>query len=112
MASVTYDPSVGPVMMVAGGGVEAEMWNDSTMLAAPFTRPEIARALDRLTTSKKIAGWRGRPAGDRSALLDQLEALAAFALSAKPEEIEINPILVGQSGAVAVDAVLKLADET
>ena len=112
MASVTYDPSVGPVMMIAGGGVEAEMWNDSTMLAAPFTRPEIARALDRLTTSKKIAGWRGRPAGDRSALLDQLEALAAFALSAKPEEIEINPILVGQSGAVAVDAVLKLADET
>lgn len=109
MASVTYDPSVGPVMMIAGGGIEAEMWNDSTMLTAPFTRSEIGRALDRLTTSKKIAGWRGRPAGDREALLDQLEALAGFALSANPEEIEINPILVGQSGAVAVDAVLKLA---
>lgn len=110
MASVTYDPSVGPVMMIAGGGVEAEMWNDSTMLAAPFTRPEIDRALDRLTTAKKIAGWRGRPAGDREALLDQLEALAAFALDANPEEIEINPILVGQTGAVAVDAVLKLSE--
>ena len=111
MASVTYDPSVGPVMMIAGGGIEAEMWNDSTMLAAPFTRSEIARALNRLTTAKKIAGWRGRPAGDRDALLDQLEALAAFALSSKAEEIEINPILVGQSGAVAVDAVLKLAEQ-
>ncbi len=110
MASVTYDPSVGPVMMIAGGGIEAEMWNDSTMLAAPFTRPEITRALDRLTVSKRLNGWRGRPAADTTALIDMLENLARFALESAAEEIEINPILVGQSGAVAVDAVLKLAE--
>jgi acyl-CoA synthetase (NDP forming) len=110
MASVTHDPSVGPVMMIAGGGVEAELWNDSTLLAAPFERAEIARALDRLKVSERLKGWRGRPAGDREALLDALEALAAFALAEGAEEIEVNPILVGRKGALAVDAVLKLAE--
>lgn len=108
MASVTFDPAIGPVMMIAGGGVEAELWNDSTLLAAPFTRPTIERALDRLKVSKRIAGWRGAPAGDRGALLSMLDALASFAAQSGAEEIEINPILVGRVGAVAVDAVLKL----
>lgn len=109
MASVTVDPSVGPVMMIAGGGVEAELWNDSILLAAPFQRAEIARALDQLKVSARISGWRGRPAGDREALLDLLEHLARFAQASGAEEIEVNPILVGTSGALAVDAVLKLA---
>ncbi|MEL7013362.1 MAG: acetate--CoA ligase family protein [Pseudomonadota bacterium] len=108
MASVTFDPATGPMMMIAGGGVEAELWNDSTLLAAPFTRPALEHALDYLKVSKRIAGWRGAPAGDRDALLDMLEALASFAAQSGAEEIEINPILVGRTGAVAVDAVLKI----
>ena len=110
MASVTFDPSVGPVMIIAGGGVEAELWGDSTLLAAPFDRVEIARALARLKSSERIKGWRGRPAADREALLDMLERLAIFAIGTGAEEIEVNPILVGESGAWAVDAVLKLAE--
>ncbi|MCW0001753.1 acetate--CoA ligase family protein [Pararhizobium sp. YC-54] len=111
MVSISVDPSVGPVMMLAGGGIEAELWNDSTLIAAPFTRPEIERALERLKVTARIKGWRGRPAGDRVALLDSLEALAQFALANEVEEIEINPILVGRSGAVAVDAVLKISEQ-
>lgn len=108
LASVTIDPSVGPVMMIAGGGVQAELWNDSTLVAAPFSRAEIARGLDRLKVAKLIAGWRGRPEGDREALLDALQALGRFALGEGAEEVEINPILVGTRGVLAVDAVLKL----
>lgn len=111
MASVAYDPSVGPVLMIAGGGVEAELWNDSTLLAAPFVRSEIAQALDRLKVAERLKGWRGRPAGDREALLDMLEALARFAMTEGAEEIEINPILVGRDGALAVDAILKLTQQ-
>lgn len=112
MASVAHDPSVGPVMMIAGGGVEAELWNDSALVAAPFDRSEIARALDRLKVAQRLMGWRGRPAGDREALLDALEALAGFALAEGAEEVEVNPILVGSEGALAADASLKLAART
>ena len=110
MASVTFDAAIGPVMMIAGGGIEAELWNDSTLLAAPFARSEMARALERLKVNQRLKGWRGRPAGDREALLTLLERLADFAMTTGAEEIEINPILVGTHGAWAVDAVLKLAD--
>lgn len=111
MASVTFDPSVGPMLMIAGGGVEAELWNDSTLLAAPFTRGEILRSFERLKAAQRIKGWRGRPAGDMQALLDALENLAGFAHTHLVEEIEINPILVSQKGVLAVDAVLKMAGQ-
>ncbi|MEL6768067.1 MAG: acetate--CoA ligase family protein [Pseudomonadota bacterium] len=108
MASVSHDPSVGPVMLIAGGGTEAELWGDSTLLAAPFTRREIARALDRLKTARLIEGWRGKPPGDREALLDALEALARCAEATGAREIEINPIIVGRQGVLAVDAVMSV----
>lgn len=108
MVSLTRDPSVGPVMMIAGGGVQAELWNDSTFIAAPFSRAEIARGLDRLRTTRLIAGWRGGPVGDRDALLDALEAISFCAMSDGTVEIEVNPILVAEKGVVAVDAVVKI----
>ncbi|MCH2167289.1 MAG: acetate--CoA ligase family protein [Oceanicola sp.] len=106
MASVSHDPSVGPVMLLAGGGVEAELWDDKTLLAAPFTRAEIRSALHRLKTAQRLRGWRGRPAGDEAALLDLLEALAQTALALGCAELEVNPILVSPHGAMAVDAVI------
>ncbi|MCL5777234.1 acetate--CoA ligase family protein [Limibaculum sp. FT325] len=111
MASVSIDPVIGPLMMIAGGGVEAELWGDTTLIAFPVTRPEVERALDRLKVAKRIAGWRGRPAGDRSALVEALMALARFAEAeaGRLAEVEINPILVGREGVLAVDAVMSLA---
>ncbi|MEO0818944.1 MAG: acetate--CoA ligase family protein [Pseudomonadota bacterium] len=108
MASVTRDPAIGPVMMIAGGGVEAELWGDRALLAAPFDRAGIARCFESLRVAQRVAGWRGRPAGDREALLDALEAIARLAGPgpAAATEIEINPIMVGRQGVLAVDAVL------
>ncbi|MEM1382953.1 MAG: acetate--CoA ligase family protein [Pseudomonadota bacterium] len=110
MASVRHDPFVGPVMMIAGGGVEAELWNDHAVIAFPVTEAEVETALDSLKIAAKLVGWRGRPAGDREALVAALMALARFAeaQAGRLEEVEINPILVGQSGVCAVDAVLSL----
>ena len=110
MASVSHDPSVGLVLMIAGGGLEAELWNDSTLLAFPVTCAELERALDRLKVAQRIAGWRSRPAGDRTALVDALLALVGFVerQGGTVQEIEINPLLVGRRGVLAVDAVLKM----
>lgn len=110
LVSVSHDAAIGPVMMIAGGGIEAELWNDSALLAAPFTRVEIERAVDRLKVARKLDGWRGNPAGDRAALLDALEKLAEFAVAHHVHEVEINPIMVGTAGAWVVDAVLRMPD--
>ncbi len=112
LASVRMDPAVGPVMMIAGGGTQAELWNDSQLIAAPFTRDAIEGALDRLKTTRLLEGWRGQPAGDRQGLLDALEALARCADNPDLLEMEINPIMVSPSSVIAVDAVAKLRRPT
>lgn len=112
LAAIRRDPAVGPVLLIGGGGVEAEMWRDTVLLALPVTDAQIDRALDRLVVSKKLAGWRGKPAGDRAALVRTITMLAAFykAHETLVTEIEVNPIIVTPTSAVAVDAVLTMAD--
>ena len=113
MASVTVQPGVGPMMLIAGGGVEAELWNDRALIAFPVTERTIDAALGKLRSSRRIDGYRGAPPGDRPGLVDALMALARFAEAHRDrlEEIEINPILVCRQGVVAVDALLKLQSE-
>ncbi len=107
LASISLDPAVGPVMMIAGGGVQAELWNDSQLIAAPFTRFTIAQALSRLKIARLLDGWRGQPAADRHALLDALLNLAHCAERHGLQQVEINPLFVGQRGITVVDAVIQ-----
>ena len=112
LAAVRRDPVVGPVLLVGGGGTDAEMWRDTVLVAFPVSEAEINRALDRLVISKKLNGWRGKPAGDRAALIQTILGLAAYyeAHETSVTEIEVNPIIVTQDRAVAVDAVLTMVD--
>ena len=61
--------------------------------------------VDGLKLSKLLAGYRGRPAADRAALEKTVLALGRFFLDhrAKIADIEINPLMVRENGAVAVD---------
>jgi acyl-CoA synthetase (NDP forming) len=56
-----------------------------------------------------LEGWRGAPAADLHALLDAVGAVAAYA-QATPAlvELDVNPLIAGPHGAVAVDALIRL----
>lgn len=100
-----WDPRLGPIALVGAGGLYAEVLRDTAVALAPVD-PELAR---RLITSLRIAplltGARGRPALDLDAAARGLSALSHVA-AAHPElaELEINPLLVLSSGALALDA--------
>ena len=62
-----------------------------------------------------LTGYRGRPPGDVEALLDAFQAILAYAAAHADRllELDVNPLLVlplGQ-GVLAVDALIRLADE-
>jgi succinyl-CoA synthetase beta subunit len=63
--------------------------------------------IDALKLNRLLAGFRGRPPADRPALEAAAAALAQFYLDhrSRIDEIEINPLMVRESGqgAVAVD---------
>ncbi|MDM8350393.1 acetate--CoA ligase family protein [Pseudomonas sp. sp1636] len=107
------DPQFGPMVMVGSGGIYIEILKDRCFSLAPFDQPEALRMLDSLKTRPLLDGVRGQPAADLEQLsrtLAQFSRLAA-ALADVIAEIDINPLIVGANGCIAVDALI-IARET
>ena len=105
------DRDVGPLVMVAAGGVLTEIARDRSLQMAPV---DFAMARDMIAEVRgliPLSGYRGRPKGDLDALAQAIVALSRLADDPTIAEAEINPLIVrlaGQ-GVVAVDALVKLA---
>jgi acyl-CoA synthetase (NDP forming) len=111
LAGYRVDPDVGPLVMVAAGGVFTEIYRDRSLRLAPV---DLATAREMIAELRglPLAGYRGKPKGDLDALARAIVALSQLAVmdEANVSEAEINPLIVrlaGQ-GVVAVDALVKL----
>ena len=104
------DPVYGVSLTLGMGGVTAEVLADTVTLILPATEVEILAALRGLRLWPLLEGYRGGPRADMGAVAAMAVQLGALMLADDSlEEIEINPILVRQSGAVAVDALIRKA---
>ncbi len=108
LVGVRCDLQFGLTMTLASGGVLVELLGDSATILLPANTHEINAALDRLKVGRIIDGYRGRPGGDRKALIEDLRRLAELAVNRQDQiaEIEINPLFVLANGICAVDAVI------
>lgn len=79
----------------------------------PVSREEVGAALDSLKIAPLLRGYRGRPAADRNAIIDDVMAISAFALAHadRLEELDINPLMVTPQGAFAADALIRIREE-
>ena len=106
------DPDVGPLVMVAAGGVMAEIHRDRSLRLAPVDLAEARAMIGEVQAFKTLAGYRGRPAGDLAALAAAVVALSRLATIDDPAvaEAEINPLIVRREGegVAAVDALVRL----
>jgi hypothetical protein len=101
------DPVYGATLTLGFGGVTAEVLADTVTLVLPVTAEEVAAALHRLRLWPLLEGYRGRPRADVAAAVAAVMALqAGFIAHPSLEEIEINPLILRENGAVAVDAVI------
>ena len=104
------DPVYGVSMTIGMGGVAAELLADTVTLICPVTDAQVLDAMQQLRLWPLLDGYRGRPCADVAAVAAIAVKLAGM-MQADPsfEEIEINPILVRETGAVAVDALIRKA---
>ena len=110
------DPQFGPMIMVGLGGVFVEIFADVTFRVCPVTRGEAEAMLDELKGKPLLYGARGKKAVDTEALIDVLLKIGGVgglleAFGSEIAELDINPIIVSSSGAVAVDARFILSGE-
>ncbi len=111
---VRRDPVFGVVVMVGSGGIFVEVLKDVAFRRAPFSEDEALRMLAELRMEGLLDGVRGRPAVDRPAVARMLSRLSHWADRMAPQlsELDLNPVLVGPAGPVAVDCVMVLAPST
>jgi acyl-CoA synthetase (NDP forming) len=101
------DPVFGPVVLVGLGGILAEVLDDVAVLLAPVHAVEVEAGLAGLRGSALLRGVRGADAVDVGAIVTLVVALGDL-LVADPTivEIDLNPVIAGLRGAVAVDALV------
>jgi len=99
------DPSFGPVVMLGLGGIYVEVLKDVVFRLAPLCREEARLMTSELRGSPLLHGIRGEPPADLDAIYDALLSMSDL-LTSCPEiaEIDINPFVVFQEGAAAIDA--------
>ena len=110
LVGLRRDPVHGASLTLGWGGGLAELVADTATLVLPVTAEEIDAALAGLKVGALLRGHRGAPAADRAAAVAAILALHDLFL-ARPawEELEVNPLMAGPAGAVAVDVLLREA---
>lgn len=106
------DPDVGPLVMVAAGGVLTELYRDRSVRPAPVTPEQAREMIGEVVAFRAVDGYRDLPRGDLDALAEAVSAVSRLALLDGPAvaEAELNPVLVRApgDGVVAVDAVVSV----
>lgn len=99
----------GPVVMIGVGGIFAEALEDVAFRLLPVDRRTIDTMLDDLENQALLDEFRGEPAVDREQLISVVEAVGAAMVDRDDiESIDINPVLIADGKAVAVDALVAL----
>jgi len=99
-------------LVIGSGGILVELLKDSRSLLLPTTDVAIERALLDLRIAPLLQGFRGRAKADMPKLVAAIRAIADYACTNADNllELDVNPLLVTAQGAVAVDALIRLAD--
>jgi acyl-CoA synthetase (NDP forming) len=108
LVGVHQDPLFGPVITFGLGGIFVEVFRDVSRRLLPLTKVQALEMIQETRCYTLLNGVRGRPAADVDALVNLLLAVSDFVTQGPlfVQELDLNPVLVGKSGAVAVDAVL------
>ena len=95
----------GPVIAFGAGGTMIELINDQAMELPPLNQFLARRLIERSRVSETLGEWRGASAVDMDTLEHVLLRVSEMVCELPQlREMDINPIIIDETGAVAVDA--------
>ncbi len=109
LIGVTRDPVLGPVIAFGMGGTAVEVIHDRALALPPLNRVLADRLISRTRAARMLGSFRDAPPVDR-ALIEQVLMRVSEMACELPEiaALDINPLLAGEAGVVAVDARIEL----
>jgi acetyl coenzyme A synthetase (ADP forming)-like protein len=98
------DPTFGKVITFGLGGILVEILRDVSLRLLPLTREEATGMIREIRGYRLIAGYRGEPPRDEEALVSLILAAAEMFAREDISEFDLNPVILYEKGACAVDA--------
>jgi acetyl coenzyme A synthetase (ADP forming)-like protein len=105
LVGVVHDPQFGPVVACGAGGVQVELLRDVSVRLTPLSKEDASEMIRTLKTYPLLNGFRGGPMCDVAALEEGLLRVSAM-VEDIPQiaELDCNPFVVQEQGAVILDA--------
>ncbi|MGD8564830.1 MAG: bifunctional acetate--CoA ligase family protein/GNAT family N-acetyltransferase [Candidatus Bathyarchaeota archaeon] len=99
------DPLFGPVVLFGMGGVGVELFNDVATGLPPLNQTLAKRIMEETKVYQLLKGYRNLPAANLKILEEIMVRLSQMLVDLPQlKEIDINPLLINEEGAVALDA--------
>jgi acetate---CoA ligase (ADP-forming) len=113
IVGLVHDRQFGPLVACGAGGTLVELLKDVAVRLTPLTAADAEEMVRSLKTFPLLEGFRGAPPGDLAALVDTLLRVSVLA-DDLPEiaELDCNPLLVLEQGAVILDARVRVEPAT
>jgi acyl-CoA synthetase (NDP forming) len=105
---IVRDPGLGPLVVVGAGGTLVELIADRAVALPPLSAEQALGLLDGLKVRRLLDGARGAPPADLGAIAKVIVGLSELAsdLGQHIDALDINPLICGPHGAVAVDVLV------
>ncbi|HUX48380.1 MAG TPA: bifunctional acetate--CoA ligase family protein/GNAT family N-acetyltransferase [Dehalococcoidia bacterium] len=107
------DPVLGPVIMFGLGGTEAEFFKDVAVGLPPLNQTLARRVLERTRTYRILSqGFRNKPPVNLRLLEETLVRISNLIINfPEIKELDINPLVISDGTAIALDARIILDEE-
>jgi acyl-CoA synthetase (NDP forming) len=108
MIGCTRDPHFGPVLVFGLGGIFVEVLEDFSLRLPPLARFDAHAMIDEIKGRKVLEGFRGAPPANIDSLVRTIfqAGLLVDHFRDRIREMDINPILAGPDGTMALDALI------
>jgi len=104
LIGVATDEVFGPVISFAAGGTAVELMRDRAVTLPPLNRFIAAELIGRTRVSRMLGAFRRMPPADMAAVENVLLRVSEMTCELEQiRELDINPLIVDEQGAVAVD---------
>jgi acetyltransferase len=105
MIGVIRDKVFGPVIAFGAGGSLVEVMQDRAVALPPLNSFLAQQLIARTRAMKLLGEFRGKPPVDMNALVSVLLSVSNLVCELPQiQEMDINPLLIDENGAIAVDA--------
>jgi acetyltransferase len=113
IVGAAVDAIFGPVILFGQGGTAVELIGDRAVALPPLNMKLASELISRTRIARLLAGFRDHPAADLAAIERVLVQISQL-MADFPEicELDINPLLADEKGALALDARIRVAPAT